>query len=271
MTSSIASCRCPFVASTCPPRDVNGAPSMFVTRPPASATISAPPAMSHGFRSRFPEPVHAAGRDVAQVDRRRPEAPHRARLADEGAEQADDLVDARVHVVRKAGDEHRVDERRGRRHAQRPAVQKRAAAALGGEQLLRVRIENRGDLRDAVDLERQRRAEDRQAVRVVRGAVDRIEHPARARRATSRAAHLLGEHLMIGKALGDRARGTSARRRRRPRSRDRSCPSCRSGSRRRTAPSADRRRGRPPRWLWSETAGCASLRRVPNRRRAARA
>src|SRR5438552_13412653 len=47
MTDSIASWRCPFVASTCPPRDVNGSPSVFVTRPPASETMSAPPAMSH--------------------------------------------------------------------------------------------------------------------------------------------------------------------------------------------------------------------------------
>ena len=43
----------------------------------------------------FPEPVHPAGRDVAEIDRRRPEAPHGARLADERAEQADDLVDPR--------------------------------------------------------------------------------------------------------------------------------------------------------------------------------
>ena len=91
--------------------------------------------------------------------------------------------------------------RAGGRDAQRRAVQERAAAALGGEQLLAIRIVDGRDLGDAVDFERERRAEDRQAVRVVGRAVDRIEHPARSRRHRRRAAHLLGEDLMIGKAL----------------------------------------------------------------------
>ena len=41
------------------------------------------------------------GRDIAEIDRRRAEPPDRARLADERAEQPDDLVDARVDVVRE--------------------------------------------------------------------------------------------------------------------------------------------------------------------------
>ena len=49
------------------------------------------------------------------------------------------------------------------------------APALGGEQLLARRIVDGGDLDAAVDLERERRAENRQAVRVVRGAVERVE------------------------------------------------------------------------------------------------
>src|SRR5436305_11619603 len=51
------------------------------------------------------------------------------------------LFDAPVHVVGKAGDEQRVDERRGRRDAKRPPVQKCAAAAFGGEQLASIRSE----------------------------------------------------------------------------------------------------------------------------------
>ena len=61
----------------------------------------------------LPEAVHPARRHVAQVDRRRPEAAHRPRLADEVAEQTDDLVDALMYVVRKTGDEHRIDQRVG--------------------------------------------------------------------------------------------------------------------------------------------------------------
>ena len=83
-----------------------------------------------------------------------------------------------MHVVRKPGDEQRVDERGGRRHAHRLAVETRAAAALGREELLAIGIVDRGDFGLAVDLERQRGAEDRQPVRVVGGAVERIEDPA---------------------------------------------------------------------------------------------
>ena len=109
----------------------------------------------------------------------------------------------RMHVVRKSCDQHRVNERRGRRDSQRSTVQKRAAAALGREQLAPRGVVHRGHLGDAVDFERERRAEDRQAVREIRRAVDRIEHPARPGRRSGEAAHLLRQHLMVGKAFGD--------------------------------------------------------------------
>ena len=67
----------------------------------------------------------------------------------------------------------------------------------------RVRIEDGRDLRDTVDLERERRAEDRQAMDVVRRAVKRIEHPAWSLRDAGTAAQFFGEHLVIGKAFGD--------------------------------------------------------------------
>ena len=56
----------------------------------------------------------------------------------------------------------------------------------------------------AVDLERERRAEDRQPVREVRRAVDRIEDPAvpRGRPRGARRAELLAEHVVIGIPLG---------------------------------------------------------------------
>ena len=57
----------------------------------------------------------------------------------------------------------------------------------------------------AVDFERQRRAENRQAVRVVRRAVDGIEHPAVMRNLARRTAgaELFTEHGMVGEALRD--------------------------------------------------------------------
>jgi hypothetical protein len=58
----------------------------------------------------LPEAVHTPGRDVTQIDRCRSQASHGSRLADEGAKQTDNLVDASVHVVGKAGDHHGVDE-----------------------------------------------------------------------------------------------------------------------------------------------------------------
>ena len=79
-------------------------------------------------------------------------------------------------------------------HAPRP---------LGGEQLLARRVEHGRHLRDAVDLERERGAEDRNAVRVVGGAVNRVENPARSGRRQGAAAELFGENLMTGKASRD--------------------------------------------------------------------
>ena len=85
----------------------------------------------------------------------------------------------------------------------RTTVEERAAATLGREKFLPCRIVDGADLRDAVDLECERRAENRHAVRVVRRAVDRIEDPAWPRRAGRRPAQFLGEDGVIGKALGD--------------------------------------------------------------------
>ena len=84
----------------------------------------------------------------------------------------------------------------------RPPVQECAAAALGDEQLFPRGIVDGADLSLAVDLERQRRAEDRQAMRVVVRAVDRIEDPAVRRAARGRIlAELFRKDGVIGKPL----------------------------------------------------------------------
>ena len=78
-------------------------------------------------------------------------------------------------------------------------------AALGREQLPPRRVVDRADRDRAVDFERERRTEDRQAVRIVGRAVDRVEYPAERRRGLAVAARLelLAQHDVIGKSLGD--------------------------------------------------------------------
>ena len=61
------------------------------------------------------------------------------------AEDLQELVGLLVDVVRKARHQHRLEHRGVRRHLQPLAVQPRADARFGGEQLLAVRIVDGGD------------------------------------------------------------------------------------------------------------------------------
>ena len=58
----------------------------------------------------FPEPIHASGRDITEVDCSRSQPTHGAGAADKLREEAHDFLDAAMHVARKAGDEHCVDQ-----------------------------------------------------------------------------------------------------------------------------------------------------------------
>src|SRR4029450_13914886 len=104
-----------------------------------------------------------------------------------------------VPVAREAGDQERVDQRIGSRHLQALSVYERAATVFGREQFLAVWIEDRGDLGDAVDLQRKRGAEEGQGVRVIGRSVDGVKHPAGSWRDVLRAPELFSEDLMIGK------------------------------------------------------------------------
>src|SRR5204862_1100229 len=106
----------------------------------------------------FPEAVHPSSCNVADIEGRGSQTANGSRLADEVAEEADNLRNPFVNVVRKSGDQHGLDERRGLRDMNRPPVQKRSAAPLPDEQLLARRIVNRANLSATVDLERERRA-----------------------------------------------------------------------------------------------------------------
>ena len=82
-----------------------------------------------------------------------------------------------AQVVGKAGDEQAPQQVPGRRDPQRPAVQPRAAAPLGREQLVLDRVVDRARDGRPIHRQRHRAAEHRIAVREVRGAVQRIDVP----------------------------------------------------------------------------------------------
>ena len=107
-----------------------------------------------------------------------------------------------MHVVGEPGHEQRVDERGRRRGAERRAVEPGADAPFGREQLLAVGVEHSAHDRLAVDLERQRGAEDRHAVGEVGGAIERVEHPAVGSTGVA-AAELFGQYVVVWKSRGD--------------------------------------------------------------------
>ena len=135
-----------------------------------------------------------------------------ARRRDERPEEAEHLLGLFVDGVREPRDQQGVDQRdRSRDTVRRCAVQPRAAPALSGEQLVARGVVHGGDRHLAVDLQSERRAEDRKPVREVGRAVDRIEDPEMARGwpRGARRAELLAEHVVIGDTARPPARGTS--------------------------------------------------------------
>ena len=81
----MVSCNRPLVARTCPARDENGAPSMSVTLPSGLGYDQRAARNVPRLEIAFPEPVHPAGRDVTEIDGRRPKPPDGAGAADERA------------------------------------------------------------------------------------------------------------------------------------------------------------------------------------------
>ena len=108
-----------------------------------------------------------------------------------------------MDAVREAGHQQRVHQLIEGAHGQRAAVEEGARAADGREQLPARRVVDRAHHHLPVHLEGERGAEDRQAVRVVVGAVERVEHPAVARANRLVAAELLGDDLVVREPLGD--------------------------------------------------------------------
>ena len=169
---------CPLLATTSTRSALScGRPSNSVSRPPACSRISCPAAMSHGVHRVLAVRLQPPGRDRAQRQRGRPEGPdpagHRHQPLDQPRVGADL---ARVDRLRLRDDERPVKTGDGG-DPQRRAVQRRAAPGPGREQLVVQRIVDRPGHRPAVRPQRHRHAEERQPVRVVGGAVERVDVP----------------------------------------------------------------------------------------------
>jgi hypothetical protein len=151
-----------------------------------------------GVEPLFPEAVEPPGGDVAHIERGRPEPAHGARLREEAAEQPEHLLELLLHRIGEARHEQRVNQSGGGRDADGLAVQERAASAYGREQLVACRIVHGADAQLAVHFERDRRAEERQAVGEVRGAIEGIADPAVTRSfARAGTAEFLPEHVVV--------------------------------------------------------------------------
>src|SRR5690606_15301672 len=88
-----------------------------------------------GVQAQLPEAVQPAGGDVAEVERRGPGAAHAVHLRQDAREHLEVELDA-VLDVGEAGAEQRPADVGGGAHRQRAAVQPRAAALRGGEELV---------------------------------------------------------------------------------------------------------------------------------------
>ena len=135
--------------------EVQGPPDRSVTRPPASCDDQHAGRDVPRVEALFPEAVESVRRR-----RSRGRAPpiragaRRETRTRKRANSADHLFELLAALVRKPGDQQRVDQRRRARHAQARAVQKRAAAAIGREQLVARSGRTPRRLRPAVHFER---------------------------------------------------------------------------------------------------------------------
>src|SRR5688572_17259566 len=127
---------------------------------------------------KFPEPIEPSGGYVTQIERCGAQPAHGARLRHEFPEETDKFWNPLLDVVGKACHEEGFHQYRLVRDMDRAPVQKCPNPALADKELFARGIVNCANYSLALDFERERRTEDRQAVRVVRGAIDRIEDPA---------------------------------------------------------------------------------------------
>src|SRR5262249_18399136 len=148
----------------------------------------------------LPEAVEAPARHVAEVERGAAVAPHAAGALHRSPEEVEVVALRVAHVVGETGGEQRAAELALARHADRAAIAARPSTPHGLEQVVAPRVVAGRDRADAAALGADRDAEAGIAVRVVDGAVERIDHPAPLRAAVGVRAALLGEHV-VARAL----------------------------------------------------------------------
>src|SRR5690606_33770949 len=126
----------------------------------------------------FPEAVEAAGRDIGKVERGGAEAAHAGHFPHDMAKLDEELAVVAPAEMRNAAADDGIGKVLARGDAQTAIVEEGPAAALGGEELVRRRIQHhrRDDL--AVTLERDGDGEARNAVQEIGRAVERIDDPA---------------------------------------------------------------------------------------------
>src|SRR5205823_12449715 len=152
------------------------------------------------LQSLLPESVEAACGDVGQIDGRAAQPAGAARELGEAAESGDHLRQPVAIAVGKTGADDRFDEPGRMRDAQLLAVERGALAAGRVEDLVAQRIDRAAGEGTTVFLRRDSAAEERNAVRIVGGAVERIDDEARGAPRTALAA-LFGKDRDAGRAL----------------------------------------------------------------------
>ncbi|EEF93739.1 hypothetical protein CATMIT_01627, partial [Catenibacterium mitsuokai DSM 15897] len=145
--------------------------------------------------------VGAAAGDVGQVERGRAGAAHVFGVEQQVVQALEVGAGAGAFARREAGDQHRAVQVLAVGDAHALFVELHAAAAAGGEQVVAQRIEDHAVGRLAVFAQRDRHAEMRDAVQVVAGAVERVDHPGVARLAER--AVLFAEDGVVGRGAAE--------------------------------------------------------------------
>ena len=85
---------------------------------------------------------------------------------------------ALAHVIRKTGAEQRAIQTVGPGHLYTPAIERCALSALGGEEFVAHGIVNHAEFQLPLVLQPHRDTKARISVRVIRGAIQRVDDPA---------------------------------------------------------------------------------------------
>ena len=129
-------------------------------------------------QAEFPKAVDSARRHIGEIERGGARPAHARRGAHDDLEDLEIVIDVRrVHAIGKAGSDQRSFERALGADAYFPALELRAVAARGGEELLTHGIVDHRVLQAPAVLDRDRYGEGRKAVQEIRRAVERVDDP----------------------------------------------------------------------------------------------